>query len=134
DRAVKIPLSLVREYTETVTHAQHAWREARQSSDFASFAPWLERIVDLVRQKADHVITPETADRYDALLEEYEPGAKAADIERAFRELRAERAPLIREVAAPPKKPDGRVLETSIPIHRQVAFNSRVAGRVGFDF
>ncbi|HUE97504.1 MAG TPA: hypothetical protein VMN39_12660, partial [Longimicrobiaceae bacterium] len=60
DQSVRIPTSLVREFAETVTHAQHVWREARSRSDFASFAPWLEKIVGLVRSKAECLAHPDT--------------------------------------------------------------------------
>ena len=42
----------------------------------ARFAPWLEKILDLTRQVADHL--GYEGERYDALLDQYEPGMKTA--------------------------------------------------------
>ena len=134
DQAAKVPSSLIRQFAETTTHAQRAWRDARERSDFASFAPWLEKIVDLTRLRADCLAGPDTVDRYDPLLDEYEPGARTADIVEAFTDLRGRLAPLIQEIAATRKTTDRRLNDIRIPIERQAAFNSRVAERVGFDF
>src|SRR5690606_33487207 len=81
DQAVKVPTSLVRGFAETTTHSQRAWRDARERSDFASFAPWLEKIVGLTRERSACLAKPDTVDMYDPLVDEYEPGAKTADME-----------------------------------------------------
>ncbi len=47
DRAVKLPNSLVEELARVTTRAQQVWQEAREASDFAAFAPWLEQVVKL---------------------------------------------------------------------------------------
>jgi carboxypeptidase Taq len=76
DRAVKIPKELVEELARVTTRAQQAWQEARQANQFAAFQPWLEKIVKLKRQEAQAIGYKEAA--YDALLDEYEPGATTA--------------------------------------------------------
>lgn len=134
DQAVKIPTSLVKEFAETTTHSQHVWREARQRSDFRMFAPWLEKIVDLTRSRAECLAKPGTTDLYDPLLDEYEPGAKTAEIVEVFRDLRARLTPLIHDVAESAHRPNTRIHEIPLPIARQIEFNTRVAQRVGFDF
>ena len=45
EKAVKLPEALVRELAETTSLAYGAWVEARQKSDFASFSPWLEKVL-----------------------------------------------------------------------------------------
>ncbi len=134
DNAVKIPTSLVRAFAETTTVAQYEWRAARERSDFAAFAPWLEKVVDLNRQKAACLATPDSSDPYDALLDDFEPGMKTADIVRIFTDLRGRLAPLIAEIASSASGPSDRVQRISIPIERQAAFNRGVAARIGFDF
>ena len=134
DHAVKIPTSLVREFAATTTHAQHAWRDARANSDFTAFRPWLEKIVKLARARAECLTTPETADLYDPLLDEFEPGAKTAEIVEVFRDLRGRLTPLIRDIAGSSRRPNREVLSVTLPIPDQTAFNARIAGLVGFDF
>ena len=134
DQAVRIPTSLVRELAETTTHAQHAWRGARERSDFAAFEPWLQKVVDLNRAQAECLANPETPELYDALLDQYEPGARAAQVEQAFSELREQLAPLIREIAEVDQGPDDRIHRIRVPIPTQQRFNAYIAERVGFDF
>src|SRR3954447_15867064 len=88
DRAVKLPATLVEELARVTTRAQQVWQEARRANDFAAFRPWLERLVELQRRKAEAIGYRETP--YDALLDEYEPGATTAEVTRVFADLRAD--------------------------------------------
>jgi len=134
DQAVRLPTALVREIAETTTHAQHAWKDARQSSSFDGFSPWLEKIVGLAREKADCLTRDGMTDRYDALLDQYEPGARTAEIVEVFRDLRQRLAPLIREVAGTGARPNDRVHHLQLPLAQQEALNTLISRRIGFDF
>ncbi|HMC66992.1 MAG TPA: carboxypeptidase M32 [Gemmataceae bacterium] len=132
DRAVKLPKELVEELARVTTRAQQIWQEARQRSDFAAFQPWLEKIVDLKRREAEAVGYKEVP--YDALLDEYEPGATTAEITRVFAGLRNDLVPLISAIAASPKKPRRDVVERDFPVDRQQVFGEAAAAAIGFDF
>jgi carboxypeptidase Taq len=133
DRAMKLPASLVRELAQTAALAQRAWRDSREASDFANFAPWLEKTLELSRAKAQ-CYRPGEPHAYDALLDEYEPGATAEPLERVFRELRDRLAPLIASIAERGPVPPGRLDGLSIPVPLQMDFSRRVAERIGFEF
>jgi carboxypeptidase Taq len=133
ERAVLLPAALVEEMSLTTTRAVQAWREARERSDFPSFAPWLEKIVSLCRAQAE-CYGGDTGDSlYDALMEGYEPGARTADVRVVFDELRGRLTPMIRAAAESPRQPDPRLHTLLIPVDRQVSFNRMVAERIGFD-
>ena len=53
----------------------------------------------------DHKHCYET-EAYDALMDEYEPGAEAADIEELFSRLRHETVSLLEKIQNAPQKPD----------------------------
>lgn len=132
DRAIKMPASLVEELARTTTRAQNVWQEARKNNDFAAFAPWLEKIVHLKQQEAQAVgyqVSP-----YDALLDEYEPGATTAEITRVFAELRRELVPLVEKIAASGKTPRKEILHREYPVERQQFFGQAAAAAIGFDF
>lgn len=131
-RAARLPKPLVEEIARTGALAKDAWARARSESKFAGFAPHLQRLLELKRQVADHVGW--TTERYDALLDEYEPGAKAADVERVFAGLREALVPLVREIAAAPRRPDLSILERPCPRAAQAEFNRMIAGAIGFEF
>ena len=134
DRTVRLPGALVREIAQTTALALQAWRDARECSDFAAFAPWLEKVLELNRQAADAIRTDPGMDRYDVLMDAYEPGASAAELTSVFADLRGRLTPLIQELRGAPNPPSGEVQRGPIPVAAQAAFNQEVAAAIGFDF
>jgi carboxypeptidase Taq len=132
NRAVKLPPALVEELARTTTQAQQAWREARKASAFVAFRPWLEKVVHLKRQEAAAVGYATVP--YDALLDEYEPGASTAEITRTFAALRDELVPLVGAIVASGRKPRHEILEREYPVDRQRLFGEAAAAAIGFDF
>lgn len=133
DRARKLPPTLVRELAQTAALAQRAWRDAREGSDFARFAPWLTRNLELARAKAECYRPGEPEAGYDALMDEYEPDATAEPLERIFGALRERLTPLIAEITAVGPPPEGPLDGLRIPVARQIDFNRLVTARIGFD-
>jgi carboxypeptidase Taq len=131
DRAVKLPKELVEELARVTTRAQGAWQEARQASNFAHFRPWLEKVVALKRQEAAAVGYRDSP--YDALLDEYEPGATAAEVRQVFADLARELVPLVAAVTASGQAPRRDVLEREYPVERQQIFGEEAATAIGFD-
>ncbi|WP_420126184.1 carboxypeptidase M32 [Longimicrobium sp.] len=134
DRAVRQPTELVREIAEVSTLAMHHWKDAREAGDFGAFAPWLEQLVKLNRDTADALGVPEGGEVYDALLENFEPGMRAAELDRVFGELRGGLVPLIRELRENGSRPDTEWMRIPLATEVQVAFNRSVVERMGFDF
>jgi carboxypeptidase Taq len=132
ERAVKVPGRLVEELARTTSQAQNVWAEARKKSCFAEFAPWLEKIVALKREEAQAVGYRDSP--YDALLDEYEPGATAAEITQLFADLRDRLVPLVAAVAATGRKPRGDILTREFPVERQALLGQSAAAAIGFDF
>ena len=73
DKRVKLPQSLVEELTRTSVLGQQAWVPARANNDFKSFRPLLEKTFQLKREQAQALGYPDRP--YDALLDDFEPGA-----------------------------------------------------------
>ena len=132
DRAVKVPKELVEEIARVTTRCQQVWQEARQADDFAAFRPWLDKVVGLKRQEAQAVGYRDVP--YDALLDEYEPGATTAEITKIFAELRAELAPLAAAIASSGRGRRGRCWSGDYPVDRQPIFGQAAAAAIGFDF
>jgi carboxypeptidase Taq len=130
DRAVKVPEALAAEIAGTVSLAQRAWAEARPKNDTAAFNPWLEKVIALRRREAEHLGYSENA--YDALIEGYEPGARASQLRVLLNDLKAELVPLLGKIldARAEKDPlDG--MEFALPTQRR--FNQQVLADMGFD-
>ena len=132
NRATKLPPELVEELARVTTEAQMVWERAKKKNDYASFQPLLARVVELKRREADAVGF--TGHRYNALIEEYEPGTTVAELKELFAGLTKELAPLVRAIGDAPKKPDVGVLAREFPIDRQKVFAEAAAAAIGFDF
>jgi carboxypeptidase Taq len=129
----RLPKDLVTELARTGSEAQQIWKEARAKSDFKMFAPSLEKMISLVRQKADCYGVPKGGERYDALLNEYEPGMTAREIEAIFNPLRTRLAAFIAEIAKSKSKPSDKPLTVKIDAERQHRFGLFVIEAMGFD-
>ena len=85
-RTRRVPGDLAEALARQTALSQGKWAEARERDDFAGFAPVLAEIVALKREEG--AALADGGDVYDALLDDYEPGAKAADLEAMFGALR----------------------------------------------
>ncbi|HLO39950.1 MAG TPA: carboxypeptidase M32 [Phycisphaerales bacterium] len=133
ERSIKLPESLVSELAKTGSQAQEVWKKAREKSNFKLFAPWLDKMMELTRQKAMCYGAPEGGELYDALLDEYEPGATARELEAIFTPLRERLSGLIASIASSKKKVSTKILASKIPAASQHEFGQFVLGSMGFD-
>lgn len=85
DRSTKVPKELVTELAELTGNAYQAWTEARPANDFGILQPFLERMFELKRQEAEAV--GYEGERYDALLDQFEPDMTSVEVEAMFDEL-----------------------------------------------
>lgn len=85
-RAVRIPEPLAAALARTTSVAQGVWAKARSANDFSIFAPTLKDVLDLKREQAAALANG--GDPYDALLDDYEPGATGARLDAMFGALR----------------------------------------------
>lgn len=96
EKAKKIPSHFVVELSNAISNAYHAWIEARQHNDFKYFEKELETIVGLQRKKAD--ILGFESHPYNTLMDDYEPGAKVADIDVLFADVRSKLQPFLKKI------------------------------------
>ncbi len=133
DRATKLPRSLVEELSRTTTLAQQVWISARKHSNFAEYLPWLERMVGLKRQQAE-ALGYRNGVPYDALLDEFEPGASSAEIATIFAPLRDELVTLVDAIKGSSRQPEISLLTRRYPIDAQRQFAEAAARAIGFNF
>lgn len=136
-KATKLPPELVAELAETASRSQEVWKKAREASDFAQFQPWLERMIDLSRRKAECLAadggTAPDGELYDALLDEYEPRATARDIEKVFAPLRDRLSTFVAELLDSGSEPDDAPISVNAPSAGQHELGHRVLRAMGFD-
>lgn len=130
-RAIRVPASFVAAHATATSAAQQAWGDARAASDFAAFAPHLQRIVDLKRQYVGFF--PPAAHAYDVLLDEYEPGLKTSEVQALFAALRPRQVELLHAIAARPQVDDA-FLRGDCDEAAMWRFSTEVATAFGFDW
>jgi carboxypeptidase Taq len=130
DRAVRVPTELVREISLASSEGFDTWQRARPENDFATFKPYLERIVALKQEEADALGYEE--ERYDALLDDYEPDMRVSRLEPLLSGLRDELVPFAHAVFAAPR-PDDSFLALDFPEDRQWDFTMVLLRDLGFD-
>lgn len=126
----RVPAALTQQRASLRTVAQAAWVEARARSDFALFAPHLEKTIALSRDYAQCVGSH--AHPYDAMVATYEPEATAASLKTLFAELRAGILPILDRARARPA-PRRDFLFRDFGEEGQRAFGLSLAQKLGYD-
>src|SRR3954467_133592 len=128
EKAVNVPASLRAEMARASAEARPVWVKAKAESDFASFLPSLERIVELKLQYVD-CVEDGAAERYDVLLDDYEPQTTTAEVRELFAELKPPLVELIAELRE--RDVDTSFLEGDFPPERQRALAHEVTDLFG---
>ncbi len=130
DRETKLPRQLVEELARVSALSAQAWSDARDRNDFRSFAPWLDKTFELAREKADAFGFVET--RYDALLEDYEPGMTTSQLSTLFAHLREGLVPLVDSLRDSSASTSEAQAARDFPLDRQREFSEGIARSIGF--
>ena len=128
DDLTLVPADEYMAYQQLMAEAMQVWHDAKLSSDYAAYAPYLDRIIAYNRRLAQRKDASKPA--YDVLLDSYEEGLTHATLDPFFALLRRELTPVILEVAKRPR-PDTAFLNRRYPIHLQRRFTDRVLEIMG---
>lgn len=131
DRATALPVELVEKFASAQSVGKSLWAEARKKSDFSMFSEALSELVELNREQAELWGYEECS--YDALLDRFERGARASNLEKVLGNLKRDLVPLVEEALS--LEPfDQSLVKGDCPVEKQAAFNLEIAGDIGFDF
>lgn len=117
-------------YNVLLNDAQGAWAKAKTEDDFASFAPYLEKIVEYSRKFAGYY-NPELAP-YDALLDQFEEGLRCEKLDAFFAQLRSTIVPLLEKIKNAPQIDDS-FLFRSYPVEQQRKLSKYIMRIMGLD-
>ena len=131
ERAVRVPDDLAVALAQAQSEGESAWESLREADDWAGFRPYLKRVLQLTREYAE-AVGYET-EPYDALLEDYEPGERAARLQAMFAELGRATRDLLERIRASAVRPPVEVLHRNYPVEVQRAVAYEVTGLLGYD-
>ena len=132
DRERRVPADLEAAIAGQRVRGRGAWAAARAADDYGAFAADLRTMIALQRERAAALDGGLPA--YDVLLDGYERGTTAAEVDALFRDLRGELVDLQRGIEASGVRPDVTVLRRHFPEAAQEAFVAETVAELGFDF
>ena len=134
-RATALPTALVEASSRANSACEKIWREARRLSDFAMVRPALEEVLRLQRETALALSAALGLAPYDAMMDGYQRGVTAAEVEPifdAYEAFLADALPRALEIQAA-RGPAVR-LSGPFPVHQQRGMAADIAARLGLDF
>ncbi len=129
-----LPQSLVEAKSLANSRCEHAWRSQRPANDWAGYVENLREVVRLAREEARCLSAVTGLAPYDALMDQYEPGMRSAEVDRVFGDLRQWLPGLIRDVLE--KQSRETVIRPVPPFAQaaQKALGHDAMQLMGFDF
>lgn len=132
EKQSRLPSRLVTELAKTCIDAQQAWATARKNSSWSTLAPWLEKVFSLKKEQAACQLPD--LDPYDALMDDYEPGARWKSVAEQFDQLRQKIVPLVHNFREATCRPNDAIMRRCYPVEQQKKFVRTIAEKIGFDF
>jgi len=132
ERYTALPPELTAESAAAYAASEAKWKECKYHENFAEFAPYLSRSIDLTRQMIrcwgykDHPL--------NALLHFNEPGVDVAMLDTIFTQIKNRVVPLVQNIRENGAPIDDRFLAQKFDIPTQRKFCSDLLARMGFDF
>jgi len=132
-----LPAEFVERAAGTRLRCEQLWRELRPRGDWANFQPALEQVLELAREEAALRADALGLDPYDALMEQFDPGTRSAEVDGVFDALKAFLADFLPQALAAQERRRARHLPRPFtgpyPVERQRELGLALMSAVGFD-
>jgi len=126
----RLPSKFVGDYSACIAEATHVWQQAKSANDYNVFQPYLEKLIQMSRQKADY-LNPES-EVYDVLLDEFEPGMTINSVSDLFVPIKQHCIPLLNQIQQLPLVYEP--INGPIDTQKQWAYSLEILKKMGFDF
>ena len=133
--AAAVDAELVEAMSRACSQCESVWRQAREDADFKAVLPNLEEVLNLTRQVAKSKSEKLGVSPYDALLDQYEPEGREAEIDVVFKDLKAFLPDFLENVlSAQAKGPEILPVKGVFPRSKQKELGEKFMKALGFDF
>lgn len=122
DKNFRIPMQEYVDFQVLTSEAEVAWRTAKQTNDFALFAPYIQKILDTMIRFARYMDLD--ADPYNVWLNEHEKGLTREQCDAYFAQVKETLVPLIHRVAGQPQHDGAFLDQNEFPIEKQQALSA----------
>lgn len=133
--ATAVPSDLVEALSKACSDCETVWRTAKKDNDFKTVLPELEQVLSLSRQMGEAKAAKLECGLYDALLDQYEPLGKSAEIDPIFDDYAAFLPDFLQNVLDKQAR-DGEPVRAEGPflVDKQRRLTRQFAEAVGFSF
>ena len=130
-----LPADLVDAVVKASSATEMVWREARAAADFKLVLPHLQTLLDLTREQAQAKAQALNVGLYDALLDQYEPDGRSAEIDAVFADLETFLPGFLHDtLAVQAQRPKPALPPGPFPVETQKALAVQFMTALGFDF
>jgi carboxypeptidase Taq len=131
-RYIKIPPEKFEAYIILTTQAEAVWKEARQKGDFKLLQPYLEKIVEYLREAVE--LWGYEGHKYNTLLDEFEPGMTTVQLDELFSYLKEKLVNLLDRIKKSGCVPDNKMFLNSFDKDGQRQLSLKILDKMQFDF
>ncbi|OEH93135.1 carboxypeptidase M32 [Bacillus solimangrovi] len=132
ERNEKIPEVEYKEFVMLQSKAESVWEEAKDKSDFEMFRPYLEKLVEFKKKFIGY--WGYEGNKYNTLLDMYEPGVTVEQIDKVFGQLRDEIVPLVERISKSSNQPNTSFLFEHFTQEKQREFCLNALEQMDYDF
>ena len=129
--ALAFPTEEVEAWSRLTCEADAVWHKAKVADDWASFEPYIDRIVASLKRQAAYL--DDTRDPYDVWLDQYERGMDSAAFDRFFGQVRETVVPLVQAIGERGEQPEAPFLTAHVDDATQRALSFDLMRLVGLN-
>jgi len=126
-----IPQELYAQNSELLATSGRVWEDAKANNDYAMFAPYLEKIVNMLKKFLE--LRKAEGDPYDTLLGDFEENWNTERYDAFFDALKKSIVPLAARIRESGRKIDDSLLYAHFPRPQQEELVNYLVAQFGFD-
>lgn len=130
-KATKFSTEFVIKKSKATSEGYHAWLKARKANDYGLFKDIFAKLVDIKKEECE-IIGYENHP-YEALLDEFEPNAKVADLDVLFKDVQSQLLAFCKKIKGQPQVDDA-FLQLHYPKDQQWDFGLDILKVMDYDF
>lgn len=129
DKNKNIPIDFYTDYTKTIAASEDVWKKSKQSNDYSTFKPYLEKIINMKKEMCHYIDSSKHP--YDIMIDEFEESIDREQIDEIFDEIKKEVIPLIKKIVSK-KQSDSSKFFGKFDINKQKELSEFLLEYIGF--
>ena len=127
----RIPSSLITEKTKNTVIAQSVWQKTKPKSDFKTFLPYLEKVIEVTKKIAK---CGDDKNPYNFLLDDYEPYMTTEELNPLFQNLKVGLKEFVQKYSSKDVATEKNTLKRFVSQQNQEKIAKFFLKEIGFDF